>query len=89
MSEIIAQKKVVEHILLIIAMEAEAKPLLEALNLQRIPLTTPFVPAVAYQGVYSNCKISVVTNGIDGQHKVDNVGTTPGENMVVLLCCTF
>jgi 5'-methylthioadenosine nucleosidase len=77
MSEL-TESTVINHILVIIAMEAEAKPFLQALNLEKISLKTANVPSVAYQGVYNNCKVTVVTNGVCREHKVDNVGTTPG-----------
>ncbi len=83
MSEIVVQNTVVSHVLVIIAMEAEARPLLEALKLEKISLKTANVPSVAYQGVYNDCKVTVVTNGVCNEHKVDNVGTTPGKHLRV------
>ena len=74
-----SEQKLINHVLIIIAMEAEAAPLLQRLNLTETKLLkASFSPSVAYQGVLNNCKISVVTNGKCGTHNVDNVGTTPG-----------
>jgi len=70
-----------KHVLVLIAMEAEAAPLLQRLQLQETPLTGPaWLPSKAYTGEYSDMRITVVTNGKwhAGQtDAVDNVGTTP------------
>jgi hypothetical protein len=80
----LTESGVINHVLIIIAMEAEARPFLQALNLEKINLKTANVPSVAYQGVYNNCKVTVVTNGVCKEHKVDNVGTTPGNTSMFL-----
>lgn len=72
------ESKNISHVLVLIAMEAEAKPFIKALDLLPFSLVTPNLPCVAYQGVYHNCKVTVVTNGVCVVHNVDNVGTTPG-----------
>ncbi len=63
-----------------IAMEAEAKPFIDHLNL--IEDTTFFhsrSPFQAFRGEYQQCNLTVITNGKDHVHdtKVDNVGTVP------------
>jgi 5'-methylthioadenosine nucleosidase len=69
-------------VLVAIAMEAEATPLVEHLNLEKhddlFPSNTPFV---AFKGTHprTGTKVTVVTNGKDSVHEtgVDNVGTVP------------
>jgi 5'-methylthioadenosine nucleosidase len=67
-------------VVIAIAMEAEAAPLINHLSLQPatniFPTTTPFL---AYQGKHHSCNLTVITNGKDEVHGtgVDNVGTTP------------
>jgi 5'-methylthioadenosine nucleosidase len=69
------------HVLILIAMEAEAAPLLAKLAIPEITFGDCFCPCKGYSGVYKGQRISVVTNGkcalsSDG-NGVDNVGTTP------------
>jgi len=69
-------------VLVLIAMEAEASPLLAALELPETALDHPWAPCKAYSGVFKGMKVSVVTNGKwtsanAGEDPVDNVGTTP------------
>mmetsp|Transcript_24058 Transcript_24058/g.34462 ORF Transcript_24058/g.34462 Transcript_24058/m.34462 type:complete len:250 (+) Transcript_24058:24-773(+) len=70
----------VTHIVVLIAMEAEAKPLLEAYKLQQQKFKLfSSAPSVVYTGESHNgdCRLSVVTNGKCSSFGVDNVGTTP------------
>jgi len=67
----------IKHIAVIIAMEAEGKPLIEHLNLQKIQNITPFAPCVVYQGEFDGGKVSVVLAGKDHRYGTDCVGTTP------------
>lgn len=67
----------VNSVLILIAMEAEAKPFLDFHNLQSITLPSN-VPSQAYQGLVKNCTVTVVVNGKDKTSGVDNVGTVPG-----------
>lgn len=63
-----------------IAMEAEAAPFIEHLDLTHVhDFFPPQAPFLAYQGVHKECHITVVTNGKDHVHEtnVDNVGTVP------------
>lgn len=79
----------VQRILLMIAMEAEAKPLLDRLQLKevkQIQASMPFAPCVMYEGPYtspsgahSSCELAVITNGKDARTGVDNVGTNACE----------
>ena len=67
-------------VIVAIAMEAEANPFIEHLNLQKVdgffPSNTPFH---AFSGSHGTCQVTVVTNGKDSVHQtgVDNVGTVP------------
>lgn len=70
-------EKVIKHALILIAMEAEAEPLLKALNLQKINSDSEYSPFIIYSGSYKNFVVSVVTNGKCNKFGVDNVGTTP------------
>ena len=76
----------VSHILVVIAMEAEAQPLLSALNLTQIDSSVPNAPGLLFSGNYGEndvFRISVAVNGKSDQFKVDNVGTVPAG------LCTF
>ena len=80
MSSLIAtDDKVIGHVLVVIAMEAEAEPLLKKLNLTQVPTTTlnSAAPCSIYTGTYNGCTVSVVTNGKCVRFGVDNVGTVP------------
>ena len=68
----------ISNVLIAIAMEAEASPFVNHLNLTAdasfFPPQTPFQ---AYRGKHNNCDLTVITNGKDEVHGVDNVGTIP------------
>jgi len=72
--------KMISNVVIAIAMEAEASPFVNHLNLQPdtsfFPSQTPFH---AFTGKHGNCNLTVVTNGKDVVHDtgVDNVGTVP------------
>lgn len=67
----------IKHVLVLIAMEAEATPLLKLLNLATIPSTPKNAPCIIHSGLYKGCTVSVVTNGKCSKFGVDNVGTVP------------
>ena len=70
----------ISNVVVAIAMEAEASPFINHLNLQPdesfFPSETPFH---AFRGKHNNCNLTVITNGKDSIHGtgVDNVGTVP------------
>lgn len=66
-----------QHILIMIAMEAEARPLLDKLGFSAVEIHA-WAPCKVYSGTYKDTLISVVTNGqaVD-KGGVDNVGTNP------------
>mmetsp|Transcript_5172 Transcript_5172/g.11226 ORF Transcript_5172/g.11226 Transcript_5172/m.11226 type:complete len:251 (-) Transcript_5172:248-1000(-) len=70
----------ISNVVIAIAMEAEATPFVNHLDLQPdasfFPSETPFS---AFRGKHNNCDLTVITNGKDNIHGtgVDNVGTVP------------
>jgi 5'-methylthioadenosine nucleosidase len=64
-------------ILVLIAMEAEAAPFCEHMNLKLTPCKTPHAPGLMYEGTHRQCRLILVTNGKDSKYMVDSVGTTP------------
>lgn len=68
---------VIGHVLIVIAMEAEAAPLLKKLDLTTVSPAQKNAPCQIHSGMYKGCKVSVVTNGKCGKFGVDNVGTVP------------
>lgn len=71
--------KTVKHVVVLIAMEAEGRPLIDALQLQLIPNKNTVAHCHVYQGNYHGGLVSVVLNGKDNRYEVDSVGTTPGK----------
>jgi len=72
--------KNIKNVVIAIAMEAEAKPFIDHLNLvQDITFFSSKSPFQAFRGEHENCLLTVVTNGKDHIHntQVDNVGTVP------------
>ncbi|CAJ1949833.1 unnamed protein product [Cylindrotheca closterium] len=68
----------IEHVLILVAMELEAKPFVEHLNLEEIADFFPsHMPFVAFSGEHHATKVTVVTLGKDSVYGtgVDNVGT--------------
>jgi len=72
--------KEINNVLVVIAMEAEAKPFVDYLSLKEDTAFFPEqVPFKAFTGSHNDCDVTVVTNGKDEAHGtgVDNVGTVP------------
>lgn len=65
----------IRKILLVVAMDSEAKPIIQTLNLRKVPNAFPGLPMVSYVGKYSGLDIFLIENGKDPIHKVQNVGT--------------
>ena len=65
----------VKKVLLVIAMESEAAPVVAALKLNKIEHPFADLPMQAYAGNYAKLDILLVTNGEDPVNKVQNVGT--------------
>lgn len=67
----------VRRLLVLIAMEAEARPLIDELKLVKRPSFDPIIPLQCYSGKHRGMDLYVVTNGKCDRFGVDNVGTTP------------
>ena len=67
-----------KSIVIMFAMEAEARPLLDSLHLEKVECAVPFAPCHMFKGIYHGTNVSIVTNGKDTANGVDNVGTVPG-----------
>lgn len=68
----------IKKILLVVAMDEEAAPIIKNLQLNKSPHSFSGLPMKAYTGKYKNLTIALVTNGEDPKHRVANVGTQPG-----------
>mmetsp|Transcript_2039 Transcript_2039/g.3190 ORF Transcript_2039/g.3190 Transcript_2039/m.3190 type:complete len:248 (-) Transcript_2039:609-1352(-) len=70
---------IVSTVLLVIAMEAEAQPLITAMGLQldSPPKIMQPAPCVTFSGTQGSLAVHVVWNGKCNAHGVDNVGTVP------------
>jgi hypothetical protein len=71
--------KTISNVLILIAMEAEGRPLLDHLQLNKVDCKVPFAPFQIYTGAYKGTNVTVVTNGKCTRFNVDKVGTTPGK----------
>jgi 5'-methylthioadenosine nucleosidase len=71
--------RVVKHVLVLVAMEAEAAPFIQALNLQKVYNPNPHPPIFQYKSANpeSGEVVSVALNGKSSAFGVDNVGTAP------------
>jgi len=78
----------VDHVVVHIAMLAEANPMIEAMGLKELA-SDPFpgvYPARAFQGSVGGAKVTVVANGTDAQFGVDCVGTVNAALVAHLIC---
>eukprot|EP01032_Pedospumella_encystans_P014586 gene14586-16742_t len=71
------EDKEIKRVLVIIAMEAEARPLFDSMHLPKIAVNVPFAAFEVHQGEHNGIMLTVVTNGKDSRFGVCNVGTTP------------
>jgi 5'-methylthioadenosine nucleosidase len=70
--------KVIRHVLIVIAMEAEAAPFIKAQEMRRVENECKHAPCMMYSSDHSSGHVvSLVLNGKCSQHGVDNVGTVP------------
>lgn len=67
----------IKKVLLVVAMDTEAAPIIKSLGLQQIPLqnTNINLPMQYYAGKYLNLDIFMVINGKDPRYHVQNIGT--------------
>lgn len=73
-----AGEKVVNHIAVIMAMEAEASHFIEQENLQLLDHSPAYGVAKIYQGRIRGCEVTLILPGKDADLGVDHVGTAPG-----------
>lgn len=81
-------KKNISNVVISIAMEDEASPIINKLGLQfDDSMFPPSVPFRAFRGWYEKCQITLVTNGQDTVYGtgVDNVGTVPASLATYLI----
>lgn len=65
----------IKKVLLVVAMDTEAAPIIKALHLQHAAAPDKRLPMRGYQGRYAKYDIYLVTNGTDPVYNVQNVGT--------------
>lgn len=74
-----SEDKIIKHVLVLVAMEAEASVLIDHMShLSPVASTYPHSPHKIVSGPHNGYTVSIVTNGKDPKFGVDNVGTTPG-----------
>ncbi|BDD05887.1 phosphorylase family protein [Aureibacter tunicatorum] len=65
------------HILIIMAMEAEAKPIINHLDLNPLGKLDDNLQSLAFSGKINETRITLVINGKDKRFGVDSIGTVP------------
>lgn len=65
----------VKKILLVVAMDTEAFPIINALKMKKLSHSFSGLPMQGYLGKYDNLDVLLILNGEDSLHKVQNVGT--------------
>ena len=81
----------ITNIVVLIAMDVEAAPLVAHLNLVKVepsPLLGP-IPAHVYRGAVDGCTVHVVTNGKCVGFSVDSVGTVPAALTAYAACAAL
>lgn len=84
-----SEDKEIKNIVILIAMEAEGKPYITAMDLKKVESKVPQFPTLFYEGEFHGGIVSVVLNGKDKRFEVDNVGTTPGNVFYVVFTQGF
>ena len=75
---------------LIMAMEAEAAPLIRELGLKPVSKPAdPQLPFVSYQGVVQDMELTLSLNGKDARSGVDNIGSEPAALCAYVHCKTY
>jgi len=62
-------------VLLVVAMNTEAQPIIDILGLKALPRAFSGLPMKGYKGKQGNVEIMLVMNGTDSVHHVQNIGT--------------
>lgn len=65
----------VKKIMLVVAMDSEALPLIQTFKLHELKNAFPGLPMKAYEGKYRRLNLFLVLNGLDPTYHVANVGT--------------
>ncbi|GIL43614.1 hypothetical protein Vafri_1271 [Volvox africanus] len=83
--------KIVQSVLIVFAMQAEAQPLIEMLGLEKDepPKIVGPAPCVTFSSHHEDLDIHVVWNGKDENTGVDNVGTVPASLSTYLAVLAF
>ena len=68
-------KNPIKKILLVVAMDTEAQPIINELHLHPLPHSFTNLPMRGYAGEQGNTKILLIMNGEDPINKVQNIGT--------------
>lgn len=66
-----------KNILLVVAMDKEAAPIIEAFGLKKTSHSFSGLPMKAYSGKFNHLNVFLILNGEDPVYKVQNVGTQP------------
>ncbi len=66
-----------KKVLLAVAMDTEASPIINTLDLKKSSHSFSNLPMQGYTGKYKNLDVFLILNGEDPMHKVQNVGTQP------------
>lgn len=69
--------KSIKKVLLVVAMNTEAEPIIKAFNLKKSTVQFDGLPMQSYSGKYAKLDIFMMVNGMDPMYKVENVGTQP------------
>ncbi|CDZ79352.1 5'-methylthioadenosine/S-adenosylhomocysteine nucleosidase [Legionella massiliensis] len=69
--------KKIQKILIVVALDKEAKPIIAKLNLHKSQHHFDKMPMQGYVGKYANFDIFLITNGTDPLYNVQNIGTQP------------
>lgn len=67
----------IKHVCVLVAMDEEARPMIENLKLAPLASPHPKSPIDCYQGEINGVTFTVITNGKCSRFGVANVGTTP------------
>lgn len=66
-----------KRILLIVAMQEEAMPIVNSLQLKKSSHSFSGLPMRAYEGRFAGARLFLVMNGKDPVYRVENIGTQP------------
>lgn len=64
-----------KKVMLVVAMESEASPLIRQFKLHEVKNAFPGMPMKAYSGKYHHLDVFLVLNGLDPTYHVANIGT--------------